>query len=318
MIVAPGHQPGAPGSSPERDVLLSPAVMELRQLSAFVAVADEGGFSRAAERLGVVQPAVSQAVVRLEEELGIVLFERSSRRVVLTGAGEAFLPDARAVLERLARAEAAARELADGQAGVVRLATTGGAWDVVQVLLAEHGEAHPHVQVDLRSPERGSKLDAILAGELDAAIVHSDPRTPGLAFTALRSEPWHVVVGAAHSLLGNGPVALRALASSPLVLVAGEPTGAARLREGLVGMCRDAGFEPSVPPPLASLEEALIEIGRGDGWIMLRSANLRDLDRFGVVELPLAEELPPATLWLAHRTDPAPAARTLVETAARL
>lgn len=292
--------------------------MELRQLSAFVAVAQEGGFTRAAERLGVVQPAVSQAVGRLEDELEIVLFERSSRRVTLTSAGQAFLPHARAVLDALARAEHAAHDLSAGRAGVVRLATTGGAWDVVHTLLVEHRRAHPDVRVELQSPERAPKLEAILDGEIDAALVHTAPPTPGLSFTEVSSEPWHVVASTEHRLAGPDPIRLRALAGDPLVFVGGEPDGASRLKAQLVTLCRGAGLEPTVGPTLATLEDALIEIERSSGWTLLRAANTRDLGRVGVVELALSDELGPAQLWLAHRVHVAPATRTLVALAGRL
>src|SRR3954469_16089248 len=155
----------------ERDVLQSRDVMEIRQLSAFVAVAEAGTFTRAADRLGVVQPAVSQAVGRLESELGLVLFERSSRRVTLTSAGAALLPEARAVLGRLAQAERTAADLAAGRLGVVRLATTPGAPGLVRALLAHQRAAHPGVRVELARSRRAPKLRALLDGEIDVALV---------------------------------------------------------------------------------------------------------------------------------------------------
>lgn len=292
--------------------------MELRQLDAFVAVAEEGTFTRAADRLEIVQPAVSQAVRRLEDELGFALFERSSRRVTLTGAGEAFLPHAREVLDRLERARRAAHDLSTGRTGVVRLASAGGAWDVAQVLLAEHHAAHPEVRVELTPPGRAPKLQAIVDGEIDAALVHSAPRTPGLSFTETASEPWHVVVSSAHPLAGSGPIALRALARDPLVLVSGEPDGVDRLHDQLLALCRGAGFEPTVGPVLATLDDALVEIARSRGWTFLRAANARDAGRAGVVELALGDHLAPARLWLAHRTDPPPATRALAAVARRI
>jgi DNA-binding transcriptional LysR family regulator len=220
--------------------------MELRQLSAFVAVAEEGAFTRAATRLGVVQPAVSQAVRRLEEEIGIALVERSSRRVALTAAGEAFLPHARAVLARMAEAERAAAELASGRAGTVRLATAEGAAEVVAAIIARHRAAHPDVRVELRAP-RSPKLHAVLGGEVDAALVHTAPRTPGLAFTEVSSEPWRAVASARHPLAGNGPVALAALARDPLVLVGGE--GTPRLREAFLALLRGRASSRSWASP---------------------------------------------------------------------
>lgn len=299
-------------------MLLSRHVMEVRQLDAFVAVAEEGAFTRAADRLGVVQPAVSQAVRRLEDELGFPLFTRTSRRVTLTAAGETFLPHARAVLDRLAAARRVADELAVGRSGVVRLASSGGAWDVAQTLLAAHGAAHPGVRVELQPPTRTPKLQAILEGDLDAALVHSAPATPGLSFTETASEPWHVVAATTHPLANRGPIALRELAGDPLVLVMGEVGGARRLREQLLALCHGAGFEPTLGPTLATLEDALIEIARSRAWTFLRAANARDAGRVGIVELTIDDELAPARLWLAHRADPPPATRALAAVAHRL
>jgi len=110
--------------------------MELRQLAAFVAVTDELHLGRAAARLGVVQPAVSQLVRRLERELGVVLFERSSHHVALTGAGAELLPGARRVLSASEEFAAAAPALARGEQGELRIGTTEGAGANLNLLLA--------------------------------------------------------------------------------------------------------------------------------------------------------------------------------------
>jgi DNA-binding transcriptional LysR family regulator len=288
--------------------------MEIRQLRAFVAVAEEATFTRAADRLGVVQPAVSQAVGRLETELGLVLFERSSRRVTLTSAGTAFLPEARAVLGRLAQAEQAAADLAAGRLGLVRLATTPGAAGLVRALLTHQRAAHPGVRVEL-AQGGAPKLRAILDGEIDVALVHSAPPTPGLAFTELWSEPWRPIVSAAHPRAGGEPIDLRALASDPLVLVARDGPG---MREQFVALCRGAGFEPTLGATYGNLSDAVVEIAQSSAWTLLRASNARNLEHLGLVALAVRDELAPAALWLAHRSAPAPATRALLALAGRL
>jgi DNA-binding transcriptional LysR family regulator len=184
--------------------------------------------------------------------------------------------------------------------------------------LAEHRAAHPEVRVELQRSPRAGKLQAVLDGEIDVAIVHTAPPTPGLSFTEISREPWRPVVSAGHPLVRAAPVELRALAGDPLVLVSGEPAGARRLRDELVAVCRAAGFEPTLGPTLDSLEDALVEIARSRSWMLLRAPNVTEARRVGVVELPVADDLPPARLWLAHRADPAPATRALIALARRL
>jgi DNA-binding transcriptional LysR family regulator len=293
-----------------------PVVIELRQLKAFVAVADEGTFVAAAQQLGVVQPAVSQAVRRLEDELGLVLFDRSSRRVTLTSSGEAFLPEARAVLARLAAAEQVARDLGVGRSGLVRLATTPGAPGLVAALLAHQRAAHPDVEVELVAVPQHAKLRAVVEGDIDVALTHTAAETPGVAFTQVWREPWLAVVSASHPLAGRPPVGLAALAGHPLVLVAED--GAAGVSDQFAELCAGAGFAPTVGRTYATLSDALVEIGRTHAWTLMRASNAGRVGDLGLVALPVADEHCTATLWLAHRPDPPPAVRALVGLASRL
>jgi DNA-binding transcriptional LysR family regulator len=290
-------------------------VIELRQLRAFVAVADAGTFVAAAQRLGVVQPAVSQAVRRLEDELGLVLFDRSSRRVTLTSPGAAFLPEARAVLARLAEAEQVGRDLGVGRSGLVRLATTPGAPGLVAALLAHQRATHPDVHVEIVSIPQAAKLRAVLDGEIDLALTHSAPVTPGVAFTEVWREPWLPVVSVAHPLAAQACVALEALAGHPLVTVGDATSGTG---EQFVALCEQAGFHPTLGPTYATLGDALVEIARTTGWTLLRASNARNVGDLGLVALTVAGDGVMATLWLAHRSDPPPATRALLALAARL
>jgi hypothetical protein len=148
------------------------------------------------------------------------------------------------------------------------------------------------------------------------ALVHSAPPTPGLAFTEVWSEPWRPVVSAAHPHARGDPADLRALSGDPLVLVARD--GAAGMREQFVALCRGAGFEPTLGATYEDLSDALVEIARSTAWTFLRASNARHLEHLGIVALAVRDQLAPAALWLAHRTEPAPAARSLLALAARL
>ncbi len=145
--------------------------MELRQLRYFTAVADEGGFGRAAERLHIVQSAVSQQISRLERELGVELFDRSARRVKVTPAGERLLLEARAVLDAADRTRRVAATLAAGEEGVLRLGTVHGPGDRIYRLLDRLAGIAPRLEVrpERRPPQ--ARLAAVRSRALDAAVV---------------------------------------------------------------------------------------------------------------------------------------------------
>jgi DNA-binding transcriptional LysR family regulator len=274
--------------------------MELRQLEAFAAVARAGSFTAAAEQLGVVQPAISQAVRRLEGELGLTLFERTSRRVTPTADGAAFLPHAEAVLASLAEARNAARELAAGEAGAIRLAGTGGAADTIRRLQALVG---PDLRIELTRVQPKPKLRAVLDGDLDAALTRSAPPTPGIAFTLLETRPACAVVAADHPLAGRGPVALRELRPYPLAVIARRDPD--RRRAEVAAVC---GFEPAPGPVLASAEEVMAAIATSPAWTLTAVGASGP----GTAELDLAEEVEPVRMYLAHRSHPRAAVRALI------
>src|SRR5579862_9866305 len=149
--------------------------MELRQLAAFVAVAEEGSFTRASDRLHVVQSAVSANIRNLERELGARLFDRTTHKVTLTEAGRALLPEARATLQATTAARDAVDAVRGGVRGTVVLGTMQGQGNVVSVaaVLAEFRAQHPGVQVHIRHGAGGSGEMALQVreGQLDLAFV---------------------------------------------------------------------------------------------------------------------------------------------------
>ena len=286
--------------------------MEPRQLAAFLAVAEARHFGRAAERLGVAQPAVSQAIRRLESQLGVALLERTSHRVATTSAGEAFLPHARAVLAALEEAERAAADLRAGRAGVLRLATTpGGGTQVASVLRAFRAE-HPNVRVDLR-PAGAPKPQAVLGGEVDVALVRTDPELPGLQVVELWSEPWCVVLAGDHPLAGRESIALTELAGDPLVRV-----GRGAMRDELLELCRGAGLEARTGPILGSMDDAFAEIGASRSWTLLTKAGATGGERYGVAAVDIQDDVPPARVLACIRAEPPPAARAFLALARRV
>jgi DNA-binding transcriptional LysR family regulator len=171
--------------------------VELRQLAVFVAVAEEGSFTRAADRLHVVQSAVSAGVRNLERELGARLFDRSTHKVALSDAGRALLPEARATLS----AAAAARDAVDGVSGGVR-----------GTIILGNLQAQGMRSIDLEMTRK------VREGELDLAFVAlPDQSFPGVELAPLASEPIVLAVAAAHPFAGRSRVDLAALADETIV-----------------------------------------------------------------------------------------------------
>jgi DNA-binding transcriptional LysR family regulator len=187
--------------------------MELRQLAMFIAVADNGGFTAGARQMGVVQSAVSAAVRSLEEELGQDLFARTTRRVELTDAGRALLPEARHVLAAVNAARDAVDAVRGGLRGTVRLATMHArVLRPIRLpkLLARFRADHPHVEIRLlHGPPSIEKVRQIRDGQLDLALVGLPPPPPvGVTFVPLRTETMQVLCHRRHPLARRDDVAL--------------------------------------------------------------------------------------------------------------
>ncbi|ANP50386.1 DNA-binding transcriptional LysR family regulator [Streptomyces griseochromogenes] len=244
--------------------------MELRQLTYFVAVAEELHFGRAAERLHIVQSAVSQQIQRLERELRAELFDRSPRRVRLTPAGERLLPEARAVLAAARRARAAVAEPAG-----LRIGTSTGLGAHLDRVLAAFAERAPDVPVELVSLPVTERLARVAAGGLDAAFVRSAEPPPGVRVLPLWPDPLVAALPAAHPLAGRPDIDLADLAGLPLALTSRRNNPA--LVDLVVGACHAAGFEPLTGPVGGSLQDTLATIGSRPLWTVVYASHARVL-----------------------------------------
>jgi DNA-binding transcriptional LysR family regulator len=225
--------------------------MELRHLRYFVAIAEERSFTRAAERLWVAQPGLSSQIRRLESELGVRLFDRHTRGVDLTDAGELFLERARATLAAAEEARATGRDLEAGLIGSVRLGLaieTPAA--LTPSLLAAFARSHPDVEVTVIESYGGTLLRDLRDARLDAVIAPSLFGSPELRSLRLGSEPWVVLVGRGHHLWTPGPLDAGTLRGEPIVV-----TGH---RDG-------AGYDRSVAELLTALDGAPELVHGGPG-----------------------------------------------------
>ena len=241
-------------------------MVETSLLRHFIAVARFSGFTRAAEELHTSQSVVSRAVQRLEEEIGAPLFERTSRNVSLTPAGEAFLAEAVAITDRLAVAKNNARRIGLGEAArlVVGIcpSTETDAPQVARGILAFRS-AWPNLDLQLRATNSGVQPEALRAAEIDVGIMRlrrPDPDT--LASEVIARTPLRVAIPAVWKL-GRTRLRLEELADRPWIFP--NPLVAPSIHGRLLEVCRTCGFEPKVAAVVEDVMAARILVACGLG-----------------------------------------------------
>jgi DNA-binding transcriptional LysR family regulator len=247
--------------------------VELRQLVYFEAVVRYAGFSRAAERLRVAQPAVSAQIRRLEAELGTPLLERTTRRVTLTHAGQLFLARARAVLNQLEQARADLDELASVMRGHLRVGATQGLASLdLPRLLAEFHRRYPGVTLALRTGLIGQLLTELDAGELDVVLgpVHAD-LADGFVAETLVAEEIVLITPPGRSSPGGPAVPLEQLRDEPFVCL----SAGSGLHTILLAAAAEAGFEPRVRFETYSPASIRELVSAGLGVALLSASNAR-------------------------------------------
>ncbi|USI73144.1 LysR substrate-binding domain-containing protein [Sphingomonas morindae] len=290
------------------------SIMELRHLRYFVCVAEQLHFGRAAGQLGISQPPLSQQIRLLEQELGVALFERSSRRVRLTEAGTLFLDEARATLAQADRAIGAARRAQQGELGRVAIGLLPSALFAapVSAALARFRRDHPDVHLDVGEVSLAAQRAGLSAGTLDIGLAHSH-RAPRLgdAFTATRLAESAMIVALPedHALAGEtGPLALAALRDLPMVHYPYDGEG---FLADLRALFERAGVEPRMGQEARELSTLLGLVAAGLGFSIL-PAPLRRLALDTVCYRPLADAGASTSLWLLHPFRPRPAAARLL------
>jgi DNA-binding transcriptional LysR family regulator len=277
--------------------------VEIRQLTYFVTVAEELSFGRAAERLHIVQPAVSQQIRRLERELGVQLFDRSSRHVRLTMAGERLLPEARAAH--------VATGIATGADGVLRVGTSQGLGERLDHTLEQLRRIAPGLQVQLVSAPAAERVARVRAGELDAAFVRAVTTAPGVELLPVWQDPLTIVLPATHALAAQPAIQLQQLSGIPLRLAPRQDNPP--FHDMIMGACANAGFEPQLGMPFTTPQDTLAEIGTGPpAWTVLYTAAADLMPAHRVAFRPLAG-LTARTCLAVPPGPPAPALRRLLD-----
>jgi DNA-binding transcriptional LysR family regulator len=262
--------------------------MELRHLRYFVAVAEELHFRRAAERLHVAQPAVSEQVRKLEDELGVRLFNRTQRSVTMTDAGAAMLEEARRVLRQAEVACQAARNARDRATSKLRIGYLAGFVPaIVPRALQSLVASMPDVEIQLETGHAHALLDEVRAGTLDAAVISTPAPTSGLRTFDAGELRAVVALRAGHDHALKSEIDLSQIAPERLLVL---PREASRpFYDGVVSMCRDAGISPTlVELPDADIERTLLAVGVGGGIAILPESVAERTNGAGIRFLPLA------------------------------
>lgn len=281
--------------------------MELRHLRYFVAVAEELSFSRAARRLHMTQPPLSAQVRQLEEEIGVPLFERSTRSVRLTEAGQLLLDETRRLLALLEQNVRMVRRVGHGEVGRLTLGFVPSASNnTLPPLLRVFRERFPDVELSLHEMNPRELVRALHDGRIDAAFFYlPHGAAPPFGDALLDSRPvlreaLVVALPEGHALADEPEVGMRALADEPFVLVAAhQGTG---LRDRIVELCRQDGYEPRVAQEAYLVQTVVGLVGSGVG-ISLVPASLRNLQTVGVVYRPLRDAVPTVDMGIVWRRD---------------
>jgi DNA-binding transcriptional LysR family regulator len=283
-------------------------MIELRHLRYFIAVAEEGHITRAASRLGIQQPPLSQQIRALEEEVGVTLLTRMPRGVELTEAGRVFLGEAHGVLAQMAHAVDAAQRTARGEQGQLAIGFTGSAafHPLIPAVVRAFREQSPHVDLLLEESRTGDLIEALQRDHLDLAFIRVPVGdTTGLVIEPLLDEPMLLALPAHHPLLRGGRrrrIALADLAEETFILYR-RPTGPG-LYDAIIAACRTAGFSPHIGQEAPRMVSTLSFVAAGLG-VSIVPESMRRLNTEGIAYLALSDAISPvAPLLLAWRAAP--------------
>ncbi len=275
--------------------------MELRHIRYFVAVAEELNFTRAAIRLGIGQPPLSQQIKDLETELGSILFRRVPHGAELTEAGRAFLEESRRTLAASDNAVIAARRAARGESGRLNLGFTSSAHfnALLPLAVRDFSRRYPEVELVLEENNTHALLQGVEAGTLDVAFTHSRSREDlPLNLLPVRVEPLVAVLSASHRHAGDDAVRLSALSTD--VFIMKRRSVGPELHRTVVEACRSVGFEPRLgreAPQLATV----ISFVAAELGIALVPASMQQVRAPGVAYRPIEDIEASITLCLVWR-----------------
>jgi DNA-binding transcriptional LysR family regulator len=275
--------------------------MELRHLRYFVAVAEELHFGRAAQRLGMAQPPLSQQIRRLELEIGVQLLQRTKRRVQLTEAGQAFLEGARGALRQVDRAVEVAQRASRGEVGKLAIGFLGAAaYSLLPSILIAFRHRYPDVEVKLHELKTSELVAALRGGQVQVGFVRLPLQDELLAVEPILREELVVALPERHPLASRARISFRDLSQEAFLMPPRQL--APGFHEQVLNLCRQAGFTPKLGAEASQLQTIINLVAAGMG-ITLVAESVRNFSGRGVVFKQLPEPAPIVEFGVAWLRD---------------
>lgn len=275
--------------------------MELRHLRYFVTVAEELHFGRAAQRLQIAQPPLSQQIRQLEEELGVQLFHRTKRSVQLTEAGQLFLEEASQILTRAEQAIQIVQRADRGETGRLTLGFVGSAtYSVLPVVLKVFRRRFPEVLLSLHEMTTTQQVQALHEDRIHLGFVRPPIYEQELMIESILKEPFVAVLPEFHRLANETQISLLTLANDPFILFP-RYLGSG-FYDQIVNMCQQVGFQPQVAQEAIQMQ-TIISLVAAELGVALVPASVQNLQRVGVVYKALAESTSQVELAMIWRPD---------------
>jgi DNA-binding transcriptional LysR family regulator len=239
--------------------------MELRHLKYFVVVAEELHFTRAADRLNMAQPPLSQQIHQLEDELGVQLFYRNKRQVELSAAGKIFLESVYKILNDIEKACDAAQRTHRGELGKIVVGFTGAAtFGILPNLLQPYRTKFPLIDLVVLQLNTTDQIQSLLNGEIDIGILYVPVENSGLIFKVIHQQPFIIAMPKNHPLASKSdPIEVQELSKESFIMI---PRKAGQVYyDTIINICHSAGFSPNIGPEVYELNTSISLVAAGMG-----------------------------------------------------
>jgi DNA-binding transcriptional LysR family regulator len=279
--------------------------MELRHLRYFVTLAEELHFGRAAERLHIAQPPLSQQIRQLEGELGFELFYRTKRNVQLTEAGHVFLGEVQQIMRQLQQAIQVGRQTSRGEIGQLVVGfVSSAAYNILPTILRTFRSCVPGVRLELHELTTDQQLEWLREGRMDVGFLRPPVEENRFSCETIFQESLMVALPEAHLLASQSDVCLTSLANEPFILF--PRILAPGLYDLIINLCQQAGFSPKVAQEAIQMQ-TIVSLVAAEIGVAIVPASLQNLQRIGVVYKNVQEPTPKvsiAMIWRKNETSP--------------